>query len=143
MNASTLAWLRVASAVTLLIGLVAALASHPATAGAWQGLFDLVQWPVDGRPGDFDLVARQLSAVLGGVMVGWGVTLLALTFGPLQAAPRATLRAMLTGLGAWFVVDSTGSMISGLPGNVLLNVGFLALFLGPLLQMLRSTPDTQ
>ena len=42
------------------------------------------------------------------------------------------------GLPAWFLVDSAGSLAAGVPLNALLNLGFIAVFLIPLLSVPRS-----
>lgn len=65
-------WLQVACAIAVVTGLVSAAASFPATGGLWLFLFDLLKWPIDGNPSQFDLATRAVNAVLGGVMVGWG-----------------------------------------------------------------------
>ncbi|MEO0599979.1 MAG: hypothetical protein AAF211_00995 [Myxococcota bacterium] len=130
--------LRIVCILTIATGMVAALGSHPATAEPWRLLFDVLHWPLDGNPSRFDALTMQVDAVLGGVMVGWGVTLLALTFGPLQRDVRGVARAMLSGLVTWFVVDSAGSLAAGLPANVVLNTVFLGLFLVPLLSLVGA-----
>ena len=65
-------WLRAASVVTILTGVICALASHPSTGGLWLYLFDVVKWPIDGDPAVFNADTRAVNAMLGGVMVGWG-----------------------------------------------------------------------
>lgn len=131
-------WLRLACILTIATGLVAALGTHPATEGLWRGLLDLLNWPLDGHPASLDPTTRQVDAVLGGVMVGWGATLLGLTFGPLQQAPRETSQLMLVGLVAWFVVDSIGSVAADFATNLLLNVTFFGMFLVPLVVIGRQ-----
>lgn len=125
-------WLKVASAITVVVGVVCALASHPATAVGWLWLFDLLKWPLDGDPAFFAVETRAVNAVLGGTMVGWG-TLMYLLADPqlLRVAPQVP-RLMLSALVAWFVVDCAGSLAAGLPGNLLLNLSFLVLFVPPL-----------
>lgn len=140
---SALIWLQVACGLTILTGLVAALASHPAGSGSWLLLFDLLAWPVDGQPAAFAPETFATNAVLGGVMIGWGVLMLQLVRGPLAGrdlpAAGATARMITIGLGAWFVIDTSGSFAAGLPGNAVLNAGFLLLFLPPLLRLLRES----
>lgn len=131
-------WLRVACVITIIIGLFAAMASHPATAGVWLFLFDVLKWPLDGNPAVFSDDTRAVNAVLGGTMVGWGVLMYLLaTPHRLQALPELP-RLLLIGLGAWFVVDCIGSIFAGLPGNIVLNIGFLGLFVPPLLVLRRQ-----
>jgi hypothetical protein len=126
-------WLQVACAMAVATGLVAAAASFPATDRLWLFLFDLLKWPIDGNPSQFDLTTRAVNAVLGGVMVGWGTLMFLLVRNFLNNDFPLVRKLILVSIVAWFVVDSTGSFLAELPGNVLLNVSFLCLFLPPLL----------
>jgi hypothetical protein len=125
-------WLKVACVITIGTGIICALASHPATDGAWLYLFDLLKWPLDGNPGAFDADTHAVNAVLGGTMVGWGLLMLLLSTKQLLTTVPGLSRMMLIALLAWFFVDSIGSFLAEIPGNVILNVGFLALFVPPL-----------
>ncbi len=125
-------WLQIACIITIGTGVICALASHPATEAAWLYLFDLLKWPLDGNPGAFDSNTRAVNAVLGGTMVGWGLLMLLLSKKQLLTTVPGLPRFMLIALFAWFIVDCTGSLLADIPGNVLLNIGFLGLFVPPL-----------
>lgn len=85
---------------------------------------DLVFWPVDGLPGaPSEPLERLFTAVAGGLMTGWGAMFVALGRG------WAVGTAIATGAAAWFVVDSAGSVVAGVPLNVVGNVPSLALML--------------
>jgi hypothetical protein len=133
----SIAWLRIACVVTVFTGVICALASHPATAGAWLFLFDVLRWPLDGDPAFFAADTRAVNAVLGGTMVGWGVLMFLLASRDHMKNNPALPRMMLVALGAWFVVDSVGSFMAELPGNVVLNVAFMGLFVPPLVAIQR------
>ncbi|MBA4419333.1 MAG: hypothetical protein C0392_15735 [Syntrophus sp. (in: bacteria)] len=126
-------WLQVACVIAVATGLVSAAASFPATDGLWLFLFDFLKWPIDGNPAQFDLNTRAVNAVLGGVMVGWGTLMFLLVRNFLNNDFYLVRKLILVSIVAWFVVDSTGSFLAELPGNVLLNVSFLCLFIPPLL----------
>ena len=135
---TSMIWLRAACVITVVTGMICAMASHPATAGVWLWLFDLLKWPLDGDPAFFADDTRAVNAVLGGTMVGWGVLMYLLaTPQRIQALPELP-QLMLIGLIAWFVVDCIGSLFAGLPGNLVLNIGFLVLFVPPLLVLQRQ-----
>ena len=134
--ASATRWLRVASIATIASGLLAAAASSEVTDGPWLLLFDVVDWPADGHPGRFAAETRAVNAVAGGVMVGWGTLMYLLA--SLRSGPGTAATPVLLGVLAWFVVDSAGSLLAGMVGNVVLNVGFLALLVPPLLGLRRS-----
>jgi hypothetical protein len=125
--------LQVACAITVTLGLVSAAASFPATGKLWLFLFDLLKWPIDGNPSQFDLTTRAVNAVLGGVMVGWGTLMFLLVRNFLNNDFALVRKVILIGILSWFVIDSTGSFLAELPWNVVLNVSFLCLFLPPLL----------
>ena len=138
---TSITWLRIACVVTIVTGILCALASYPATAGAWLFLFDLLSWPLNGDPAFFAADTRAVNAVLGGTMVGWGV-LMYLFATPEQMKHNPALpRMMMVALGAWFVVDSGGSLLAELPGNIVLNVAFMGLFVPPLVAIQRRLRD--
>ena len=69
-------------------------------------------------------------------MIGWG----ALIYGLLQKSIfcEAIRVALIRSLLLWFVTDSIGSFFAEIPGNVLLNIGFLFMFLPPLLLLKKK-----
>lgn len=66
-------------------------------------------------------------------MIGWGSTLFLIS-NEISHSLKIW-RAVLGGLIGWFIFDSIGSLVSGVPYNVLLNTGFLAVFLAALFFM--------
>ena len=75
---------------------------------------------------------RFLSALTGGFLLGWGVTVWLLATTVYDKAPEAVRRVVLFGLLSWFVLDSSGSIASGNASNALFNVLVLLLAVGPL-----------
>lgn len=132
-------WLRCAAIMTITVGLIAAAASRQGGAAPWLLLFDVLSWPLDGEPAHFTGETPAVNAVAGGVMVGWGTLMYLIAKGPLQQGDTTLASPMLIAVIAWFVVDSTGSVAAGLPGNVILNIGFLVLFLPPLTKLRHDT----
>ena len=130
-------WLKAASVVTILTGVICALASQSSAGGLWLYLFDVLKWPIDGDPAVFNADTRAVNAVLGGVMVGWGVLMVSLSNERMMTAAPNVPRMMTISLLAWFLVDSVGSWAAGLPGNIALNVAFLVMFLPPLVSLSR------
>lgn len=137
-------WLRFSAGVTVVTGLLCAGGTHPYTDDLWLMLFDVLQWPFDGTPAVFNSDARAINAVLGGTMVGWGMLMYLLAVEHrLQCIPELP-QLLLYALSGWFVVDSFGSLIAGLPGNIILNCVFLVLFVPPLMALRQSAKaDTE
>lgn len=93
---------------------------------------DLLSWPVDGNPGYIHPGIQFLTALTGGFLFGWGVTIFCLRQWVFDHAPEGVRKAVLMGLLAWFVLDSAGSIASGNAVNVVFNVIVLLLAAGPL-----------
>lgn len=71
-------------------------------------------------------------AVIGGVMVGWGAALFYVTKTLLAGGSRIAWNLVALSVVAWFVPDTSYSLLSGYWQNALLNTFFLALFALPL-----------
>jgi len=71
-------------------------------------------------------------AVIGGVMVGWGMALLYVTTSLLRKGSRVGWNVVALSVVAWFVPDTGYSLWSGYWQNALLNAAFFALFALPL-----------
>lgn len=124
--------LKACSALVMVLGLIVALAAHPATSAGAGFLLDLIFWPLDGSPTLESGSVRLLAAIAGGVMVGWGVMLWQVAAHILPSNAALAINLLRSGLIAWFAVDSLGSLAAGAPINVALNVALLAAFLWPL-----------
>ena len=125
-----LQWLRAACLVVLVTGLLPVFAAVETTQEPWRLFFDVLTWPIDGLPRTFASSERQLSAVLGGVLCGWAWLLYRLAQPQVFNSRIRTL--MVQSTWTWFLIDSGGSILSGIPLNAGSNVGFLLMLLIPL-----------
>ncbi|MFL0694592.1 MAG: hypothetical protein ACJLUP_21700 [Agrobacterium tumefaciens] len=114
-------WLKVTSLFIVLLGLLVALGAHPSTSLPATLLADTVFWPLDGTQAIDTQAARVLAAIAGGVMVGWGVMIWLVVDRLRQADPKLARFLIIEATLAWYIVDSTGSFVSGAGVNVLLN----------------------
>jgi hypothetical protein len=125
-------WLAVAAFVVGSFGPVFTLATMPSTDEPARWTLDVLAWPIDGLQVYTDGAMRFLSALTGGFLFGWGVTILGLRQWVYDVAPEPTRRAVVVGLVAWFLLDSTGSVAAGAASNVAFNAVVLLLAVGPL-----------
>ena len=125
-------WLKVSALVIGFFGPVLTLATMPATDELARLGLDILTWPVDGFPTYASDEMRFLSALTGGFLVGWAVTVWLLSTLVHDAAPEAVRRAVVYGACAWFVVDSVGSITSGQWPNAIWNIGVLLMVVGPM-----------
>ncbi|MBE9140040.1 hypothetical protein IQ254_23055 [Nodosilinea sp. LEGE 07088] len=136
-------WLKLSCLVTGITGLVSFAASMEGSSGPWLWLFDLVKWPLDSDPAGFSHETMSVNAILGGVMVGWATLMYFVAAGPIAQGNLQLTRRMLISIVAWFCIDSTGSYLSRLPGNIVLNGIFLVMLSIPLLGLAKETESSQ
>lgn len=132
MNGVWKAILTIACWVTILFGAILAAAAVPETDFLSRFWYQLVS-NFELEPGFIEAPGMRFTlAVLGGVMVGWGLTLMALMRTAVEAG-RSAWRGMTSALLVWYVIDSLLSVMTGYPLNALANTGFLLIFLVPIL----------
>lgn len=119
--AFTTTWLKLTSLFLVVFGLIVAFGAHPLTAAPATWLADLIAWPFDGSQSLAALESRLLAAISGGVMVGWGTMMWLVVNRLLAEDPGLTRLLLIESTLAWFLVDSTGSLVAGAPINVALN----------------------
>jgi hypothetical protein len=124
-------WLLAACIGVMLFGLVLVVAPAFSSLG-----FSLLIYSDQGRIASFGQEAARyiglVHAVLGGVMFGWGLALALVVKTLFAAGDRAGWNMVALSIGAWFVPDTSYSLLSGYWQNALLNLGFLLLFAAPL-----------
>ena len=125
-------WLIITAVVVGVFGPVFFLGTMVSTLEPARLSLDILSWPIDGVPTYTSQEMRFLSALTGGFLVGWGVMIGCLRAWLYDTAPEPVRRVVLTSLVSWFILDSAGSIASGIPSNAVFNVFFLFLAVGPL-----------
>ena len=128
----TILWLKTGSGLMIFFGLLIAIATIPAAAAPVEFLADLIFFPLDGAQDIGAPETRLMSAISGGLLVGWGLMLWMMATRLYPADPALAKQLIVTSIVAWFIVDSTGSVLSGALLNALFNVSFLLIFCVPL-----------
>ena len=125
-------WLKISAIVIGFFGPVLTLGTIPATNELARLGLDILTWPIDGFPDYRSEEIRFLSALTGGFLVGWGVTIWHLSTHAYDQAPEAVRKSLVYGACAWFFFDSLGSITAGQWPNALWNVLVLLLVVGPM-----------
>ncbi|MFM9023709.1 MAG: hypothetical protein ACKOK7_08275 [Solirubrobacterales bacterium] len=130
-NRFWMGWLTAATVVMTLFGLALVVAPDLAREG-----FSLLVYSSSEQISGFGPEAADYvelaHAVMGSVMVGWGVALLLVLRGPMRRSPAEGVRIFAISLLCWFVPDIAFSLISGFWQNAVLNLVFALLFAVPL-----------
>ena len=124
-------WLKVTAVLLACFGPICFLSSMPQFSEPARWTLDLLSWPIDGVQ-KYDHTTRFISAILGGFLFGFGVMIWCLSTFVYDKAPEMVRKSVVIGLSSWFVLDSTGSILSGNASNALFNVLLILLFIGPL-----------
>ena len=124
-------WLLAVSAGVVAFGLVLVIAPSLSRQG-----FSMLVYASPERIDAFGQeAARYISlahAVLGGVMVGWGAALFYVTTSLFARGSTTAWNLIALSVGAWFLPDTSYSLLSGYWQNAVLNTVFLFLFAVPL-----------
>ena len=126
-----IAWLKAGSFITIGFGVVIVMAAIPALQAPTRMMLDFVFFPVDGLQDMSTGPVRLLSAITGGILVGWGIMLRMVATQLLANNPGLARRLILVSIFTWFSIDSSMSIAAGAPLNVVGNLGFLAVFVLP------------
>lgn len=125
--------IRLAAYGFLLFAAVWALAPYKPVSEPAQMLLDLLDWPFGDAPGEMSRNTVWLSSIGAGLVVALSVFLLGLVAPALESGDRRTIRVTTFAMLGWFVVDSAGSIASGVASNAVFNAVFLTAVLIPLL----------
>ncbi len=125
-------WLKFTAIGIALFGPVFSLGTIPALAEPARWSLDLLAWPLDGAQNYAADTSRFLTAITGGFLLGWGVMVWLLATRVHALAPEPVRRTVVTGLVAWFLLDSAGSIASGHAANAGFNIIVLLILVGPL-----------
>ncbi len=136
-------WLKVTAIVIGSFGPVFFLGSMTATMEPARWTLDILSWPLDGATTYASGDTRFLSALAGGFLFGWGVTIWCLSSWVYDLAPEAVRKSVVTGAVAWFLLDSAGSAASGNASNVFFNTLVLLVAVGPLWRPAKEPATAQ
>lgn len=135
--------LKLAGLGSALFGLAMVLALISPLKLVFDLFLDLVHWPLDGQQALAGDSARVLAAITGGLMVGLGALVWRLAEDVYAKDPELGGRIILIGVFAWYLPDNFGSYMVGAGFNVLLNTGFLAMFVLPILIYRRAGSEAR
>jgi len=125
-------WLKITAIVVGIGGPIFFLGTMAATQEPARLTLDILSWPVDGVQSYDAPTTGFLSALTGGFLLGWGVTIWCLSVWVYDTASEFVRRSVVIGLVSWFCLDSAGSIASGNTPNAAWNVLVLLLAVGPL-----------
>lgn len=121
--------MRFAGGVLAATGILFALAALPLLHPAAHIFLQVAYWPLHNVPSELAVPTPLLMGILGGLTVGFGAMQWALGTYVAPISADAAAKVARCTAWAWFVTDSTASVLVGAPMNVVLNLSFLGLIL--------------
>jgi hypothetical protein len=131
-------WLAVTAITVGSFGPIFALGSVLCTAEPARLTLDILSMPIDGLQSYNDHSTRFLSALTGGFLFGWGITIWCLRKWAYDQASEGVRKAVVVGMLCWFLLDTSGSVLSGNGSNAIFNILILLLAVGPLWQSAKQ-----
>lgn len=127
-------YMKFAAGIFVAFGMLSALASWPPFSAPQRFLAEMIFMDFDGSVTIASQSERLLSAILGGMIAAWGVILWQLVDKLYEDNPVLIGRMIISSLLTWYFIDSLASVAAGAPLNFIGNLGFLVLFLVPLMR---------
>ncbi|TGL57879.1 hypothetical protein EHQ58_10755 [Leptospira ognonensis] len=125
-------YLKISAIIIGSFGPIFFLGTMDATLEPARLTLDLLSWPLDGMTTYVSPDTKFLSALTGGFLFGWGITIWMLSKLAYDKAPEEVRKSVVFGILAWFVLDSAGSIASGNSSNAIFNLFVLFAAVGPL-----------
>lgn len=129
-------WLLAGTVLAALFGLAMVLAPGATEAGFGWMIFGSPGPPAGMTP-EAAAYTRFAYGVLGAVMFGWMILAALVVNGPFRGKEPWAWKAVALSLGAWFVVDTAHSLLSGFWPNAVLNAAFAVVLAPPLMATRR------
>ena len=125
-------WLKITAVLIILYAILFFLGTLKQTDKVIEFVLDVSSYPIDGLQNYETNSTVFLSALLGGILFGWGILIWFLSLKIYDIAPEQTRKIVLISLISWFLIDSVGSILSKNPNNAIANVFLLFVLVGPL-----------
>ncbi len=125
-------WLKVTAIAIITYAIFFFLGTISNTEASIEFILDFSSWPLDGKQNYDAPTTVFLSALLGGILLGWGILIWLLSSRIYDKAPEEIRKIVLISLLSWFVIDSLGSIFSGNLNNAIANILLLLVLVGPL-----------
>ncbi len=140
---TSISWLKITGALLVVIGAIFAWTTTGPAAIVSVLFVDIAVFPVDGAQSYDATETRLLAAIAGGLTAGIGAAIWMIAKHIYAEHPAVGRKIILTFVMIWFCVDSLGSILSGAPVNVLLNLGLLVAMVLPLVWVQQSKVSVQ
>ncbi len=130
-------WLVAADIIVIVFGAAQALLPDLIRQGFSLLVFGSASY-IDTFPQDAIRYITLTHAVMGSVMIGWGVSMMYTLLTQFRTGEWTGWVSIAIAMTLWFIPDTAMSILTGFWQNAVLNVGFILLFVIPLAATYRT-----
>ena len=130
-------WVVAADIIVIVFGAAQALLPDLIRQGFSLLVFGSASY-IDTFPQDAIRYITLTHAVMGSVMIGWGVSMMYTLLTQFRTGEWTGWVSIAIAMTLWFIPDTAMSILTGFWQNAVLNVGFILLFVIPLAATYRT-----
>lgn len=131
-------WLKVTSVAIFAYAFLFSIGAIKMLEEPIRFVLDISNFPLDNVQNYNAPTTVFLSAIIGGVLAGWGIMIWLMSVWFYDKSPEQVRRIILIGILTWFFVDSIACIASGNFNNAITNVLLLFMLVGPLWQTAKE-----
>jgi len=132
---------RIAAWMFISFAIIWGLAPYQAVNAPARLLLDLLDLPFGDAAPTLNQSEMWLSSIGAGLVIAISIMLLGIVAPALEKSDKVVVRVTIWAFISWYLVDSVGSIASGVASNALFNSIFLAIILLPLLTVKYELPE--
>ena len=117
----------------LLFSLMWALAPFTSINLPSRFLLDLLDWPMNNLSAELSRDVMWLSSIGAGLLLAFSIFLIGVVAPAIKAHDKRIIKVSKLAIIAWYVVDSVGSIASGVLSNAVFNTVFFIMVMIPLI----------
>jgi hypothetical protein len=95
-------------------------------------ILDISDWPLDNLSKPLDHNTKWLTSIAAGLLAAISIFLGGIVVPAIKDNNRRIMHTTIFAMVVWYIIDSVGSIASGVTSNAILNTVYLVLVLVPL-----------
>ncbi|MFK8012737.1 MAG: hypothetical protein AB8B80_11890 [Marinicellaceae bacterium] len=117
----------------LLFSIMWALAPYTSINLPSRFLLDLLDWPLNNLSAELSRDVMWLSSIGAGLLVAFSIFLYGIVAPAIKTYDKSIINVSKLAIIAWYIVDSVGSIASGVLSNAIFNTVFFIMVMIPLI----------
>jgi len=132
-------FMMIVAVIFFIYSVLWALAPYPSINLPARYILDLSDWPLDNLESPLDRNTQWLSSIAAGILAAVSIFLGGIVVPAIKERNISIIRTTIIAMVTWYLIDSIGSVASGVASNVFFNSIYLVLILIPLLGIENSS----